>query len=252
MPVAASNIWNILYSVARYLFPVLAVLLVLLLFFYFLSESRIRREKLRMLPGSGTIGELIVLSGGKNLDVNTWFPVPREGVMGAVRSCDLVIPCSGVHPKHLDFSWKDGVGLLVFPRSGCEALVNGVQVTCRNSRFPEPLTHGSVLQVGSAVLRLHLFSALDNTVVPVTPYSETALPEQAVVPPSYTAPGGSFSVPPSSTSSTGSIPAARFSSNNLQQISEPIITIPPVNTSSPDPTPTRPRRSDRWKEDLGE
>ena len=123
MPVASEDVWKILYTVSRYLFPLLAIALFFLVLFYILSESRNRREKVRELPGSGTVGELIVLSGSSELDVNTWFPVPREGVLGCVRSCDLVIPCPGVHAKHLDFSWEDGSGLLIRLRSWKAVLV---------------------------------------------------------------------------------------------------------------------------------
>ena len=164
MPVASEDVWRVVFIVSRYLFPILALALVLLILFWVLDESRLRHEKAGNLPGFGTVGELIVLSGSRDLDTNTWFPVPREGVLGSVRSCDLVIPCPGVHTKHLDFAWEDGLGLLIRPRSGCEALVNGFPVTCRTKASDYPLQHGSVLQVGSAVLRLHLYAALDNTV----------------------------------------------------------------------------------------
>ena len=93
MPVASESILRILFAVFQYLLPFLAVVTVILIFFYLLSENRIRREKAAGLPGFGTIGELVVLSGSRNLDTNTWFPVPREGVLGAVRSCDLVRAC---------------------------------------------------------------------------------------------------------------------------------------------------------------
>jgi len=164
MPVVSDSTWRVVYSASRYLFPFLALILVFLLFFWILHESHLHREKARNLPGFGTVGELIVLSGSRNLETNTWFPVPREGVLGSVRSCDLVIPCAGVHSKHLDFSWEDGLGILLRPRTGCEVYVNGYLVNCRTNATEIPLQHGSVLQVGSAVLRLHLYAALDNTV----------------------------------------------------------------------------------------
>lgn len=178
MPVASDDVWRIVYTVSRYLFPVLAFILALLILFWILYEAGLRKEKARNLPGFGTVGELIVLSGGRNLDPNTWFPVPREGVLGAVRSCDLVIPCQGVHAKHLDFSWEDGVGLVIRPRTGCNALVDGYNVTCRTDASDFPLRHGSILQVGSAVLRLHLFAALDNTIISGAPPQSGSVPEQ--------------------------------------------------------------------------
>ena len=246
MPVVSGDVWKILYTVSRYLFPLLAVCLVFLVLFYILSDSRNRSEKVRSLPGSGTVGELIVLSGGRDLDVNTWFPVPREGVLGSIRSCDLVIPCPGVRTRHLDFSWVDGLGLLLRPRTGCEVMVNGVPVTCRTRAANVPLTHGGILQVGSATLRLHLFAALDNTPAPAAPVpAETpaAMPVSGFVP--YPVqPGESY--PP--------LPVPPVSG---QAVPDPVI--PPTDAPhlpDEDPVPTaeaaRPRRSDRWKEDLGE
>ena len=245
MPVASEDVWKILYTVSRYLFPLLALALFFLVLFYILSESQARREKIRNLPGSGTVGELIVLSGSRELDVNTWFPVPREGVLGSVRSCDLVIPCPGVHTKHLDFSWEDGTGLLLRLRTGCEALVNGTPVTCRTRPADAPLTHGSVLQVGDAVLRLHLFAALDNTASSV---QQVPAEIPAVVPaPSFVP----FPVQPADcipAQQAGPVPAAK------EHAVPPVPGFHPQEEPVPqDPVGTdRPRRSDRWKEDLGE
>lgn len=245
MPVASEDVWKILYSVSRYLFPLLAVSLFFLVLFYILSESRSRREKARGLPGTGTIGELIVLSGGDELDVNTWFPVPREGVLGSVRSCDLVIPCPGVRTKHLDFSWEDGTGLLIRPRTGCEALVNGMPVTCRTRAADIPLTHGSVLQVGTAMLRLHLFAALDSTPVAVQP-----APAEIQAP----APVSSF-VPFPGTPVDTMPPQQACPSPELPDFMVPPSALPPRAEAPAAPEKAgsdRPRRSDRWKEDLGE
>ena len=161
LSVGSEETYRILWIVSRYLFAFLFLLLFLLAFFWLLTEQKNRRERLQNLPGAGTVGELIVLSGSRNLPENTWFPVPREGILGSVRSCDLVVPCPGVRSQHLDFSWQDGLGLLLHPRSGCEILVNGIPATCRTDAKTVPMTHGSVLQIGQAVLRLHLFAALD-------------------------------------------------------------------------------------------
>ena len=245
MPVASEDVWKILYSVSRYLFPLLAVSLFFLILFYILSESRNRRERVHGLPGTGTVGELIVLSGSEELDVNTWFPVPREGVLGSVRSCDLVIPCPGVRTKHLDFSWEDGTGLLIRPRTGCEALINGMPVTCRTRPADVPLTHGSILQVGTAMLRLHLFAALDNTPAASQPAS-VDIPVQG--PPASFVP---FPGPPADAmplQQARPIPAAPdFTAPPSVVPSQMEISVSPERTVS-----ERPRRSDRWKEDLGE
>ena len=260
MPVVPENIWNVLYTVSRYLFPLLALSLVFLVLFFILSESANRRERIRGLPGSGTVGELVVLSGGQDLDVNTWFPVPREGVLGSIRSCDLVIPCPGVHNKHLDFSWQDGQGLLIRPLTGCEVLINGTPVNCRTNAAAVPLTHGSVLQIGSAVLRLHLFAALDNTAAPVqTPPAEisgfngipAAVPNNTLVMPAQILPVQTpFQVPCQAQPSNMSEPYPPAVDDFPQASVGPVS--PDPDEVSPEAQPVRIRRSDRWKEDLGE
>ena len=262
MPVLPENIWNVLHTVSRYLFPLLALSLVILVLFFILSESANRRERIRNLPGSGTVGELIVLSGGQDLDINTWFPVPREGVLGSIRSCDLVIPCPGVHSKHLDFSWQDGQGLLIHPRTGCEVLINDVPVNCRTNVSAVPLTHGSVLQIGSAVLRLHLFAALDNTAAPVQGASPemsgfsgtpSEIPYYTPVPPMQFPPVQTPFQPPVQQQLTDmpeAYPVAVLPDSSPQVPAEPVIPVP--DTVPAEDQPVRIRRSDRWKEDLGE
>lgn len=288
MPVVSSDIYKILFTVSRWLFPALAIFIVLFTFLWLFSESLRRRERIRNLPGSGTVGELVVLSGGRDLAVNTWFPVPREGVLGSVRSCDLVIPCPGVRAAHLDFSWQDGLGLLLYPRSGCEVLVNGVPVTCRSDPREFPLTHGSVLQIGSAVLRLHLFAALDTSPVfqpdpaadlpasgpipaPAAPVVPVPMPMGAeIIPPippdqMSGVPGNTFSsVPDQMPPVPGEVPP--FPSEPFPaETPDPMASVSPVtvpdpaqSAQSPAPSPAdsasprRPRRSDRWKEDWGE
>ena len=245
MPVASEDVWKILYTVSRYLFPLLALSLVFLILFYILSESRNQREKARSLPGSGTVGELIVLSGSRDLDANTWFPVPREGVLGSLRSCDLVIPCPGVHAKHLDFSWEDGLGLLIRPRTGCEAQINGVPVTCRTHAGDIPLTHGAILQVGSAILRLHLFAALDSTAV-------SALPVQNETPAAAAPPLPFVPYPAASAESFPAPPAEPAPVPVVNGGTDQFPAVPEEPAVSPGAVSERPRRSDRWKEDLGE
>ena len=271
MPAASGDVYKILYSVGRYLLPVLALLLVLIVLAFIISEAHARRERVRGLPGSGTVGELIVLSGSRDLDVNTWFPVPREGVLGSIRSCDLVIPCPGVRTKHLDFSWEDGIGLLIRPRTGCEAAVNGVPVTCRTDAAAVPLVHGGILQVGSAVLRLHVFAALDTTAAAVMPQPSEMMPAGTEIPaPPMPAPMPmpvySPAKPGFTQDSVQGIPLQEMPAEQLppqeipmqessmQSVPEEctVSVSPETSADRPESVSSRPRRSDRWKEDFGE
>jgi len=203
------EIYRVLSVASRWLFAFFALMLLLFACSWHHADRKERRDRFKNLPGAGTVGELVVLSGDEYLPPDTWFPVPREGVLGSLRSCDLVVPCPGVRSQHLDFSWQDGTGLLIRPRNGCEAFVDGVPVTRRNRDANTPLLHGSVLQVGSAVLKLQLFSALSHTnrtfvppaPVPYPPQGSPEQPFQSFFP--APVPQDQGSLPPSASAAQG-------------------------------------------------
>ena len=97
------EIYDVLSTASRWLFVFFILMLLVFAFSWHHSDRKERRDRFRNLPGAGTVGELVVLCGSDELPQNTWFPVPREGVLGSLRSCDLVVPCPGVHSQHLDF-----------------------------------------------------------------------------------------------------------------------------------------------------
>ena len=162
MSSVSSELYEVLSLAARYLFALLGVLIVLRSFFWLLSERAERRRTVRRMPWSGTVGELVVVSGSRDLPEGTVIPVPWEGVLGSVRSSDLFIPCAGVRRKHLSFVYEQGTGLLIHPFSGCEAAVGSAVLDCRSRPEDTPAAHGAFLQVGQAVLRLRVYAALDS------------------------------------------------------------------------------------------
>ena len=259
------EIYSVLSVASRWLFAFFALMLLFFAFAWHRSERKERKERFKNLPGAGNIGELVVLSGSDELRQDTWFPVPREGVLGSLRSCDLVVPCPGVNSQHLDFSWQDGTGLLIRPRVGCEVFIDGVPVSRRGTWADAPLTHGSVLQVGSAVLRLQLFSALSHTNRSFTPYTPVSAPNAGA----WTPPPAQ--VPPAAAGNWQAAPAFE------QPVPDQSAVLPPVSgpyqpapeayqptpetyqsaAVTPDQPPQtapapRPRRADRWKEDWSE
>ena len=251
------EIYTVLSLASRWLFAFFALMLLIFAFAWHHSERRNRRERFKNLPEAGTVGELVVLSGSDELPPDTWFPVPREGVLGALRSCDLVVPCPGVHSQHLDFSWQDGIGLLIRPRIGCEVLVDGVPVSRRGAYADTPMLHGSLLQIGSAVLRLQLFSALSHTNRPFSPQAplpagpETWIPPaQPPVQPPYAA-AQSWQVPPQPPVVSGQqLPPPALT----EQFQQPVEQYAPEQTLPEHPQQPLPRRkrADRWKEDWSE
>ena len=272
---------NVIFQVSRWLFAFLGVFAALSAMGWLHAEKKARRERLRYTPAAGTVGELMVLSGGDDLPVQTWFPVTREGVLGSVRSCDLVVPCPGVRAHHLDFVWKDGVGLIIHPRSGCEAVVGDVTLNCRSDVTSHPLTHGACLQVGQAVLRLQVFRALNTAYAvpadaPVSDdepvHSESVpFPGQGqplygypAVPDSGFCPGmdpfsqSDVTPPPESPFVPVGAPPVQFQADPYAfsgYYPDPDV-IPAVPETAPQRTDAVPaakrRRSDSWKEDWSE
>lgn len=237
------EIWNVLFLLSRWFFVILAVVVLVSALGWLASDRRARKEHLRALPGAGTVGELVVLSGSDHLPAQTWFPVPREGVLGSVRSCDLVVPGPGIRSCHLDFRWQDGVGLLLYPRSGCEVLVDGVPLDCRSDASARPMTHGMCLQVGPVVLRLQLFAAMDHTVHPL----QQAVPAEMEVPPAGIPWGAQQPAFPPVQETIPVPPAADPMPVPPIGCAPADIPVDPAGTPVQSPSPEK-----QWKEDWGE
>ena len=170
------NIYEIISLAARYWFALLGVVIVWRAFRWLRKDRKANHRRLRQLPDAGMIGEMVVLEGSDELIEGTAIPVPREGVMGFVRGCDVVVPVNGVAAKHLDFSFQDGKGLLLFPLRGAVCYVDDVELTHRSNTKKHPMCHGSRLQVGEAVLRLRLFAGLDAEYRAHVPYERQYQP----------------------------------------------------------------------------
>ena len=248
--------YNAVFLASHWLFVFFALMLLLFAFAWHHTDRKERKDRFKNLPGAGTIGELVVLSGSNELPPDTWFPVPREGILGSLRSCDLVVPCPGVRSQHLDFSWQDGTGLLIRPRIGCEVLIDGVPVSRRGAYADTPLLHGSVLQIGSAVLRLQLFSALSHTnrpFVPQTPVPGSGSaqwfppvpPVQLPVQDPYTS-APAYPAPPVQNGTPVPAPPQSPAADTPGPDRLPV---DPARQPQPEP---RRKRADRWKEDWSE
>lgn len=155
------EIYEIIALGARWWFILLGVLIVLRAFGWLRRDGRRAKRRLRQLPDAGMVGEMVVVIGNKELEAGMVMTVPREGTLGSYRSCDLVIPAEGVAPAHCDFSFVDGQGLLLYPRRRCPVKIDGEEFIRRGKAKKHPMSHGSRLQVGDAVLRLRLFEGLD-------------------------------------------------------------------------------------------
>ena len=156
------EVYEVIALGARYWFALLGVLIVWRAFSWLRKDRRAKHRRLKRLPDAGFIGEWVVLLGSDELPEGSAIPVPWEGVMGFLRTCDVVVPVPGVANQHLDFSFRNGKGLVVTPLRGRDCIVDGVTLTHRTRTARCPLHHGSRLQLGDAILRLRLFAGLET------------------------------------------------------------------------------------------
>ena len=157
-----ADIYEIIALGARWWFLLLGALIVLRAFGWLRRDNRRTKRRLRQLPDAGMIGEMVVVAGCDELEEGMVIPVPREGPLGCFRSCDVVVPADGVAPQHCEFSFADGKGLLIYPRRRCSVMVDGEEFAGLRRAKKHPMTHGSRLQIGDAVLRLRLFEGLET------------------------------------------------------------------------------------------
>ncbi len=117
------------------------------------SDRRLWRRVRRALPQAGAVGTLCVLSAGnRRLSAGTELPVPSEGTLGSAHSCDVCIPCRGVHMRSA-FFWmeRDEVHMVALHRDGF--LADDVPVEPGDEAV---LGDGAVLRVGELKLVLRM------------------------------------------------------------------------------------------------
>ena len=179
-----AKIYEVLALAMRYFFTLLGVMIVWRAFSWLRKDRKQTHKRLKQLPDAGTIGIFTVEAGGEDLAAGEVIPVPHEGVLGYLRTCDVVVPVADVATAHLDFTFVDGKGLYIYPRRGCEAVVDGVSLASRRDCQRYPMQHGSTLEIGQAVLRLGVFAGLDvQEAQPLLPTEEDFPTGEAWVPP---------------------------------------------------------------------
>ena len=171
------GLFTVLSLGMRYWFALLGVLIVLQSFLWLWRDRREKHARLKTLPDSGMIGEMVVLDGTDQVPEGTVFPIPWEGNLGSGSQCDIILE-SGREGKteigkvHLWFSFDRDRGLTVSPARGREVYVDGDEITWHlwdRSRTMPGMHHGSIMEVGPYVLRLRLFAGLDLQ----RPYGQT-------------------------------------------------------------------------------
>jgi len=178
------KVYEVLSLAMRYVFTLIGVMIVWRSFSWLRKDRKRHHRRLKQLPDAGTIGIFTVEVGSKHLKPGDVIPVPHEGVLGYLRTCDVVIPVEDVATMHLDFSFVDGKGLYIYPRRGCEAVVDGMPLASRRNSQAYPMQHGSILEIGQAVLRLGVFAGFDVKEARYVPYvpAEDAFQDEPYMP----------------------------------------------------------------------
>ena len=88
--------YEVLSLAMRYFFTFFGVMIVWRAFSWLRKDRKATHRRLRQLPDAGTIGILSVDAGSKVLPEGHVIPVPYEGVLGFLRTCDVVVPVEDV------------------------------------------------------------------------------------------------------------------------------------------------------------
>ena len=143
-----SQAYQLLSLGARALFVLWLSTIVLRAGLNLIREHRQRKKLLRRLPDAGMVGEMCDMDSGKS------YPLPREGVLGSGRGCDIRI--RGLKRRYANFAFVDGKGLLLTPcHYRSDVTLDGQLI--RKGGYA---LHGALMQAGEYQLRIRLFAGL--------------------------------------------------------------------------------------------
>lgn len=154
------RLYEVISLAARYWFALLGLLIVWRTFSWLRRDRRRKHKRLKQLPDAGTIGDWVVIRGCAQLPAGDALPIPWEGVVGFGRGCDVVLPAPGVRAVHAFCSFEEGKGLLVLPKRGRTVVIDGTAIRNRADALEHRMRHGSFIEIGDAVLRLHVLMGL--------------------------------------------------------------------------------------------
>ena len=134
----------------RYWFVLLIALTLLRAFFLMRRDNRDYRQALKQLPDAGLIGEVVDLQTGAAQ------PLPREGLIGSSRSCD--IRHAALRRREMEFIFRPGFGVKLIPIHRRQQVLLDEEPLVKGDDFA---LHGTVLETRGTRLRFRLFAGLD-------------------------------------------------------------------------------------------
>lgn len=159
----SSGLYEIFALLMRYVYVLIGVLILFMAFRWMRRDARAYKREMSALPDAGLVGEIVDLNTGKAQ------PLPRDGILGSSRVCDVRVKAPDVRGVHVRFEFVEGKGLCVMPVWRSRVILSGTEIKGRAYAL-----HGTQLQVGGVPLRVRLFAGLK---VPKRP---VYAPDQAV------------------------------------------------------------------------
>ena len=141
--------YELISMLMRYVFVIIGLMIVWRSFRWLRRDAMAYQKELRSLPDAGLVGEMV------NLNTGEAQPLPREGVIGSSRECDIRLKGPGIQRSHARFEFEEGKGLKIIPLRRASMLLNGLAL-----RGPGYALHGTQLQAGGVPLRVRLFAGL--------------------------------------------------------------------------------------------
>ncbi len=141
--------YEILALMMRYVFVALSALICLLSFGWLLREHRAHARERRQLPRAGQIGVFEFADTGERI------PLAPEGLVGAGRGCDVVIPRRGLRARQFSYRFQPRRGVEIVPCRGAQVTVNG-----QKAQAGYYALSGALVRTGDVTLRLRLLKRL--------------------------------------------------------------------------------------------
>jgi hypothetical protein len=134
----------------RYVFLLLLNVFLFRIVFLMYKNQRRYRNALHQLPDAGLVGEIVDLLSGVS------HPLPKEGMMGSGRNCDVKLP--GLKRREIEFVFRSGLGVKLIPiHSKHGGLLDGHPLRKQDAYA----LHGTILEIRGLRLRFRLFAGLD-------------------------------------------------------------------------------------------
>ncbi len=146
----AAEWYELLSLLMRYVFAALGAVIVWRVYRWIRRDARQYDKDMRRLPDAGLVGEMVDLDSGEA------YPLPREGMIGSSRGCDIRVKRRDVFGRHATFIFEDGRGLRVAPYRRHPLSLDGTELLGAAHAL-----HGSVVGLGRCQMRVRLFAGLD-------------------------------------------------------------------------------------------